>query len=71
MECGSIIQTDCAIPQLYFERLRAGSPQAWIVAEKILQPEESLRTGWPIDGTTGYDFLECVQWSSCLWRRAE
>ncbi len=44
-------------PQLYFERLRAASPQAWIVAEKILQPEESLRAGWPIDGTTGYDFL--------------
>lgn len=44
-------------PALYFERLRAGSPQAWIVAEKILQPEESLRAGWPIDGTTGYDFL--------------
>ena len=44
-------------PQLYFERLRAGAPRAWIVAEKILQPEESLRAGWPIDGTTGYDFL--------------
>src|SRR3984957_8859099 len=44
-------------PQLYFERLRAGSSTAWIVAEKILQPEEPLRTGWPIDGTTGYDFL--------------
>ncbi len=44
-------------PQLYFERLRAGSPQAWIVAEKILQPKEHLRTSWPIDGTTGYDFL--------------
>ena len=44
-------------PQLYFERLRASSPHAWIVAEKILQPEESLRAGWPIDGTTGYDFL--------------
>jgi (1->4)-alpha-D-glucan 1-alpha-D-glucosylmutase len=44
-------------PQLYFERLRAGAPHAWIVAEKILQPEESLRAGWPIDGTTGYDFL--------------
>jgi (1->4)-alpha-D-glucan 1-alpha-D-glucosylmutase len=44
-------------PQLYFERLRAGSPQAWIVAEKILQPEEPLRISWPIDGTTGYDFL--------------
>ena len=44
-------------PTQYFERLRAGSPQAWIVAEKILQPEESLRANWPIDGTTGYDFL--------------
>ncbi len=44
-------------PEQYFERLRAGSPQAWIVAEKILQPEEFLRARWPIDGTTGYDFL--------------
>ncbi len=44
-------------PKLYFERLRAGSAHAWIVAEKILQPEESLPADWPIDGTTGYDFL--------------
>lgn len=44
-------------PQLYFERLRAASPQAWIVAEKILEPGEPLRAGWPIDGTSGYDFL--------------
>ena len=44
-------------PEQYFERLRAVSPQAWIVAEKILEPDESLRAGWPIDGTTGYDFL--------------
>jgi (1->4)-alpha-D-glucan 1-alpha-D-glucosylmutase len=44
-------------PGLYFERLRASSPGAWIVAEKILQPEERLRESWPIDGTTGYDFL--------------
>ncbi|HEY1805859.1 MAG TPA: malto-oligosyltrehalose synthase [Terracidiphilus sp.] len=44
-------------PELYFERLRAGAPKGWIVAEKILEPEETLRPGWPIDGTTGYDFL--------------
>jgi len=44
-------------PELYFERLRASSPQAWIVAEKILEREEILRAEWPIDGTTGYDFL--------------
>jgi (1->4)-alpha-D-glucan 1-alpha-D-glucosylmutase len=44
-------------PQQYFARLRAAAPDAWIVAEKILQPSELLRANWPIDGTTGYDFL--------------
>jgi (1->4)-alpha-D-glucan 1-alpha-D-glucosylmutase len=33
------------------------APDAWIVAEKILQPSEILRANWPIEGTTGYDFL--------------
>ena len=47
-------------PAGYFERLRAGAPDAWIVAEKVLQPGEFLRAGWPIDGTTGYDFLNAV-----------
>jgi (1->4)-alpha-D-glucan 1-alpha-D-glucosylmutase len=44
-------------PQQYFARLRAAAPDAWIVAEKILQPSEVLRANWPIEGTTGYDFL--------------
>jgi (1->4)-alpha-D-glucan 1-alpha-D-glucosylmutase len=44
-------------PQQYFARLRAAAPNAWILAEKILQPSEVLRANWPIDGTTGYDFL--------------
>jgi (1->4)-alpha-D-glucan 1-alpha-D-glucosylmutase len=44
-------------PEQYFERLRASSPWAWILAEKILLPGESLRASWPIAGTTGYDFL--------------
>lgn len=44
-------------PQQYFTRLRARAPHAWIVCEKILQPGESLRQNWPVDGTTGYDFL--------------
>src|SRR5690606_39847823 len=30
---------------------------AWILVEKILEPGERLRSEWPIDGTTGYDFL--------------
>lgn len=44
-------------PQQYFERLRDRAPHAWIVGEKILEPQESLRSSWPIAGTTGYDFL--------------
>jgi (1->4)-alpha-D-glucan 1-alpha-D-glucosylmutase len=35
-------------------------PSAWIVAEKILAPEESLDASLPVDGTTGYDALREV-----------
>lgn len=44
-------------PEQYFKRLRAATRDGWIVAEKILEPGEPLRTSWPIHGTTGYDFL--------------
>ncbi|CAN5815400.1 malto-oligosyltrehalose synthase [soil metagenome] len=44
-------------PRKYFDRLHNASPRAWIVAEKILEPGEQLPAGWPIAGTTGYDFL--------------
>jgi (1->4)-alpha-D-glucan 1-alpha-D-glucosylmutase len=44
-------------PQQYFAHLRKAAPDAWILAEKILEPSETLRANWPIDGTTGYDFL--------------
>ncbi len=45
-------------PQQYLERLRAAAPGAWIVVEKVLEPGERLRERWPVQGTTGYDFLE-------------
>src|SRR5271170_8075739 len=44
-------------PLAYFRRLREHAPDAWIVGEKILEPGEFLRDNWPIEGTTGYDFL--------------
>lgn len=44
-------------PKDYFERLRSDARDVWIVAEKILERGEALRRDWPIDGTTGYDFL--------------
>jgi (1->4)-alpha-D-glucan 1-alpha-D-glucosylmutase len=44
-------------PEKYLQRLRAIAPDAWIVVEKILEPEELLPESWPVAGTTGYDFL--------------
>ncbi len=44
-------------PTEYLQRLRDKSDQVYIVAEKILEFEETLPTNWPIQGTTGYDFL--------------
>ena len=35
-------------------------PDIYLVVEKILEPGESLPTSWPIQGTTGYDFLGLV-----------
>jgi (1->4)-alpha-D-glucan 1-alpha-D-glucosylmutase len=47
-------------PRQYFERLRAAATDVWILGEKILEPGEALRDDWPIDGTTGYDFMNVV-----------
>lgn len=47
-------------PKQYFERLRERAPEAWIVGEKILEPGEWMRVEWPIEGTSGYDFLNVV-----------
>lgn len=47
-------------PLEYFHRLRRHVPDGWIIGEKILEPGEYLRESWPIDGTSGYDFLNVV-----------
>ncbi len=44
-------------PEQFLKRLKKIAPRAWIVVEKILQPDEVLPAGWPVAGTTGYDFL--------------
>ncbi|MBE0616632.1 MAG: malto-oligosyltrehalose synthase, partial [Proteobacteria bacterium] len=44
-------------PQAYLERLRAEVPDVYLVVEKILEPGEELPPGWPVQGTTGYEFL--------------
>lgn len=47
-------------PAEYFRKLRAGRDDLWIIAEKILEPGEQLPDDWPVDGTTGYDFLNVM-----------
>ncbi|HMY76461.1 MAG TPA: malto-oligosyltrehalose synthase, partial [Blastocatellia bacterium] len=42
---------------LSLQTIKNNQTQPYVVAEKILEREEKLRTGRQVDGTTGYDFL--------------
>lgn len=43
-------------PHEYLDHLRdLGADRIWV--EKILAPSETLPEDWPVEGTTGYDFL--------------
>jgi len=56
-----------ADPAAYLRRLRRGlrraarSDDALLVVEKILARDERLPPPWPVDGTTGYEFLNAVE----------
>jgi len=48
-------------PAAYLEKLRKETGNAtWLVVEKILEEKEELPANWPVEGTTGYDFLADV-----------
>ena len=38
----------------------AAGPETYIVVEKILAPGEELPADWPIEGTTGYEFIDAT-----------
>jgi (1->4)-alpha-D-glucan 1-alpha-D-glucosylmutase len=44
-------------PAAYLRKLRATAPKAYVVVEKVLEPNEVLPSEWPVEGTTGYDFM--------------
>ncbi|HVU56649.1 MAG TPA: malto-oligosyltrehalose synthase [Puia sp.] len=47
-----------AAPRQYIQRLRHSFGQdCYMVAEKILAADELLPSDWPLQGTTGYEFL--------------
>jgi (1->4)-alpha-D-glucan 1-alpha-D-glucosylmutase len=53
-------------PQQYLQRLREGAPECFVVVEKILGAGEPLKPHWPIQGTTGYEFLIAVNNLFCM-----
>lgn len=55
-------------PAAYCRKLRTLVPEGRIFLEKILDSTEQLRPDWPVDGTTGYDFLATV---NRVWMDAE
>ncbi|HEY4331626.1 MAG TPA: malto-oligosyltrehalose synthase, partial [Ilumatobacteraceae bacterium] len=47
-------------PAEYVRQLRRRAPGAWITVEKILERGELLAQDWPVDGTTGYDWMRML-----------
>jgi len=48
-------------PKGYLLRLRKQAPKPfYLVVEKILARHETLREDWPVEGTTGYEFVNLV-----------
>lgn len=47
-------------PETYLGALRSAAKDAYLVVEKVLEHEESLAAMFPVQGTTGYDFIAHV-----------
>jgi (1->4)-alpha-D-glucan 1-alpha-D-glucosylmutase len=47
-------------PVAYLQRLRSAAPDAYVVVEDILAADEELPDDFPVQGTTGYDFIAHV-----------
>jgi len=47
-------------PLAYLQQVRQATPDSYVVVEKILDYDERLAGGLPVDGTTGYDFIAHV-----------
>lgn len=52
-------------PTQYLERLREKTADVYLTVEKILEHKEDLPEYWPIEGTSGYDFLNYVNGVFC------
>jgi (1->4)-alpha-D-glucan 1-alpha-D-glucosylmutase len=55
-------------PTDYLEKLRDQTGDVYLIVEKILDPEEELPEFWPVQGTTGYQWLNYVNSIFCETR---
>ncbi|RJP20408.1 MAG: malto-oligosyltrehalose synthase [Candidatus Abyssobacteria bacterium SURF_5] len=53
-------------PAGYLKRLKESGDNVYVVVEKILDLSEELPRVWPVQGTTGYDFLNYVNGLFCM-----
>ncbi|MBI1910828.1 MAG: malto-oligosyltrehalose synthase [Deltaproteobacteria bacterium] len=56
-------------PLNYLKRLKEKTGDIYIAVEKILGYGEELPTQWPVEGSTGYDFLNMVNGVFCDRRK--
>ncbi len=52
-------------PEEYLRKIRERLGDGYLVVEKILLPGEGLPASWPVQGTTGYDFLNYLNGIFC------
>ncbi len=52
-------------PARYLHALRERLPESYLVVEKILDVDERMPLCWPVQGTSGYDFLNIVNGVFC------
>jgi (1->4)-alpha-D-glucan 1-alpha-D-glucosylmutase len=52
-------------PAGYLQKVREKAPVDYIIVEKILNLQEDLPSTWPIQGTTGYDFMNYINELFC------
>lgn len=52
-------------PSDYLKNIRDRAKDIYLVVEKILEFEENLPAFWPVQGTTGYDFLNFLNEIFC------
>ncbi len=52
-------------PLTYLRRLKEETGDVYTIVEKILEADEKLPDNWPIQGTSGYDFLTCANRVFC------